>query len=174
MYQELIEIYKNAFPDDNGRDAGYIFRDGTVIDISKPFIPYCHGREFLTEPSLAEWRNARLNELPNFPRPAIDVIMNELGVIEFTIDNCHLQCVRLPQSSITADQRSALVSIISNCLDRGFIRLSILETNESLILACAESPYLQEEISINDSLTSDYILSIIDNYYITGHLTPLL
>lgn len=174
MYQELIEIYKNAFPDDNGRDAGYIFRDGTIIDISKPFTPYCHGREFITEPTLAEWRSANLNELPNFPRPAIDIIMNELGVIEFTIDNCHLQCVRLPQGFITTDQRSALVSIISSCLDRGFIRLSILETNESLTLTCAESPYLQEEVSVDDSLTLDQVLSIIDNYYITGHLTQLL
>ena len=128
MYQELIEIYKNAFPDNNGQDAGYILRDGTIIDISKPFTPYCHGREFMTVPALVEWRNAHVDSLPNFPRPAIDAISQDIGAVQFTINNCHLQCVRLPNKPLGTEQKQALRGVISRILERGLVRVEVLGT----------------------------------------------
>lgn len=157
MYQELIEIYKNAFPDDNGQDAGYIFRDGTVIDISKPFTPYCHGREFLTVPALVEWRDAHMDGLPGFPRPAVDIIMDELGAIEFTIDNMRMRCVRLPNKPLTAEQRQPLSEIIGRILERGSVKVEVLKTRE----------YAEYEANVN---TTEQVMSKIEAYYSIGHL----
>lgn len=153
---EIINLYKQAFPQtDHEADAGYILPDGTVIDISSKDHTYCHGNEFNHEFILGEWR-INHPELPSSNRMAVDIIMNDIGGIEFTIDNCHLQCVRLPNKPITAEQRQPLSEIVGRILERGKIRVEILGTRE----------YAEYDA---DS-TAGEILSKIDSYYSTGSL----
>ena len=125
---EIIALYKAAFPQsEHEADAGYILPDGTVIDISNTGFSYCHGREFLFSQTLAEWKHNQ-NDLPMSNRQTADFIMKEIGGVEFTIDNCHLQCVRLPNKPLGAEQRQALRGVISRILERGLIRVEVLDT----------------------------------------------
>ena len=110
-------------------DAGYILKDGTVIDISSKGPVYCHGLEFSRIESLRNWRSQH-QELPMSNRLLADTISQDLGAVEFTIDNCHLQCVRLPNKSMTAEQKQQLSEIISRILERGFIRVETLGMGE--------------------------------------------
>lgn len=127
---EITDLYKEAFPQtDHEVDAGYILEDGTIVDATSKINCYCHGKELYAEPSLAEWR-MRHPELPNSNRMAVDTIMDEIGGIEFTIDNCHIQSVRLPSKPITAEQRGPLSEIVAKILERGFIRVETLGTGE--------------------------------------------
>lgn len=127
-YSDIIPIYKAAFPQtEHDADSGYILRDGTVIDISSKRPNYCHGLEFQTEQTLAEWRIGH-SELPMSNRRAADAIMDDIGAVQFTIDNCHLQCVRLPSKPLTAEQKSALRPIVSRILERGLVRVEFLGT----------------------------------------------
>lgn len=154
---EIIDLYKQAFPQsDHEADAGYIFGDGTLIDPTSKINYYCHGKEFYAEPSLAEWRTWH-PELPNSNRMAIDAIMNEIGAIEFTIDNCHLQCVRLPNKPLTAEQRQPLSEIIGKILERGLVRVEVLGTSE----------YTEYDARSN---TTEQVMSKIEAYYSIGHL----
>ena len=130
MYNEVINLYKQAFPQiEHEADAGYILRDGTIIDISNTDMPYCHGCEFSRIESLRNWRSQH-QELPMSNRLLADTISQDIGAIQFTIDNCHLQCVRLPNKPLTAEQRSALSGIVAKILERGSIRVETLETRE--------------------------------------------
>lgn len=127
---EIIDLYKRAFPQsDHEADAGYILSDGTLIDATSKIPYYCHGKELCAEPLLSEWRTQH-PELPNSNRMAVDIIMNEIGGIEFTIDNCHIQSVRLPSKPITAEQRGPLSEIVAKTLERGLIRVETLGTGE--------------------------------------------
>ena len=128
-YSDIIPIYKAAFPQtEHEADSGYILRDGTVIDISSKQPNYCHGLEFQTEQTLAEWRIGH-PELPTSNRQATDAIMDELGAVEFTIDNCHLRCVRLPNKPLTAAQKQPLSEVIGKILERGPIKVEVLGTD---------------------------------------------
>lgn len=130
MYDEVINLYKQAFPQtEHEADSGYILRDGTVIDISNTDMPYCHGCEFSRVESLRDWRSQH-QELPMSSRMLADTISQDLGAIEFTIDNCHIQTVRLPNKSMTAEQKQPLSEIISRILERGFIRVETLGMGE--------------------------------------------
>lgn len=155
--KEITNLYKQAFPQtEHEADAGYILPDGTVIDISSTGYTYCHGKEFVIDDNLAEWRNAQTN-LPTSNRMAADFIMNEIGGIEFTIDNCHLQCVRLPNKPLTAKQRKQLAEIIGEILERGLVRVEVLGTSE----------YTEYDARSN---TTEQVMSKIDAYYSVGHL----
>ena len=126
---EIIALYKAAFPQsEHEADAGYILPDGTVIDISNTGFTYCHGKEFLFNPALLEWKCSH-TELPTSNRRTADCIMNEIGGIEFTIDNCHLQCVRLPNKSLKAAQKQPLSEIIGRILERGSVKVEVLGTD---------------------------------------------
>ena len=126
--KEITNLYKEAYPETKEADSGYIFPDGTLIDISSKGTPYCHGFEFNKEPGLMAWKGERPS-LPVNNRMAVDAIMGELGAIEFTIDNCHMQCVRLPNKPLTAAQRQPLVEIIGRILERGSIKVEVLGTD---------------------------------------------
>lgn len=155
-YSDIIPIYKTAFPQtEHEADSGYILRDGTVIDISSKRPNYCHGLEFQTEQTLAEWRIGH-PELPTSNRQIADIIANDIGAIEFTIDNCRLHCIRLPNKPLTAAQRQPLAEVIGRILERGSIRVEVLKTRE------------YAEYDANS--TAGEILSKIDSYYSTGRL----
>lgn len=156
-YGDIIPIYKAAFPQtEHEADSGYILRDGTVIDISSKQPNYCHGLEFQTEQTLAEWRIGH-PELPMSNRQSADAIMDDIGGIEFTIDNCHLQCVRLPSKPLTAEQRQPLSEVIGRILERGSIKVEALKTRE----------YAEYEANVS---TTEQVMSKIDSYYSTGRL----
>ena len=54
----IVDLYKQAFPQtEHEADAGYILKDGTVIDISSKGPVYCHGLEFSRIESLRNWRS---------------------------------------------------------------------------------------------------------------------
>lgn len=157
MYESIIEKYKTAFPNQQGkRDSGYILPDGYVVDISDEGPLYCHGSEFFRKEALVEWVSEH-RDLGIRPRSIADAIMDDIGGIEFTINNMNLQCVRLPQKPLTAAQRVPLREIISRILEKGFIRIEILSTRE----------YAEYDAAKN---SVDAILNKIDNYYAHGHL----
>ncbi len=156
-YSDLQNLLKAAFPQtDHEADAGYILRDGTIIDISDTWPTYCHGKEFFVIPSLMDWRNQH-PELPPSQRLMVDAVSQGIGAIQFTIDNCHLQCVRLPNNPLTAEQRQPLSEIIGRILERGKIRVEILGTRE----------YAEYEANVS---TTEQVMSKIDSYYSTGSL----
>ena len=127
-YSDLQNLLKAAFPQtEHEADAGYILRDGTVIDISDTGATYCHGKGFYTIESLQNWRSQH-PELPSSHRLMVDAISQDIGAVQFTIDNCHLQCVRLPNESLTAEQKQALRAVISRILERGLVRVAVLGT----------------------------------------------
>lgn len=126
--KEIISLYKEAYPEVKEADSGYIFPDGTIIDISSKGTPYCHGFEFNKEPGLMAWKGERPS-LPVNNRRAADAISNEIGAVEFTIDNCHLRCVRLPNKPLTAAQKQPLSEVIGRILERGSIRVEVLGTD---------------------------------------------
>lgn len=152
----IIRLYKEAYPNVDRKDSGYILPDGTIIDISSKGEPYCHGREFITETSLAEWRVPR-KDLPSSNRMTADFIMNEIGGIEFTIDNAHIQCVRLPNKPLTAEQHAPLLEVLGAILERGLVRVEVLGTSE----------YKEYYASSN---TANMALTKIIAYYTDGSL----
>lgn len=128
--KEITSLYKEAFPQtEHEADAGYILKDGTVIDISSKGSVYCHGLEFQTEPTLREWANAHRKEHPERHRHLADAIMREIGAVEFTIDNMRMQCVRLSDKPLTAAQKQPLSEIIGRILERGSVRVEVLGTD---------------------------------------------
>lgn len=125
---EIINLYKQAFPQtEHEADAGYILPDGTTIDISSTGYSYCHGKEFVIDDSLAEWKHSQ-NGLPMSNRQTADFIMKEIGGVEFTIDNCHLRCIRLSGKPLTAEQRQPLSEVIGRILERGSVKVEVLGT----------------------------------------------
>lgn len=128
--KEITSLYKEAFPQtEHEADAGYILRDGTVIDISSKGTVYCHGLEFQTEPTLREWANSHRKERPERHRHLADAIMCEIGAVEFTIDNMRMQCVRLPDKPLTAAQKQPLSEVVGRILERGTIKVEVLGTD---------------------------------------------
>ena len=156
-YSDLQNLLKTAFPQtEHEADAGYILRDGAIIDISDTDATYCHGKEFYAVSSLLDWRSQH-PELPSSHRLMVDAISQDIGAVQFTIDNCHLQCVRLPSNPLTAEQRQPLSEIIGRILERGKIRVEILGTRE----------YAEYEANVS---TTEQVMSKIDSYYSTGSL----
>lgn len=156
-YESIINIYKECFPDQQGRrDAGYILPDGYIVDISNEGPLYCHGVEFSRKGEMIDWLSVH-PDLNVRPRAISDAIMNDIGGIEFTIDNLHLQCVRLPQNAITPAQREPLREIIRRILERGSVKIEVLGTRE----------YAEYDAVGN---TADDIMAKIDVYYASGKL----
>lgn len=153
-YSDLQNLLKAAFPQsEHEADSGYILRDGTVIDISNTNATYCHGKEFFAVPSLRDWRSQH-PELPSSHRLMVDTISQDIGAVQFTIDNCHLQCVRLPKEQLTAEQIETLTDIVSRILERGSIKVEVLETREYKEYICSASK----------------VMTKINSYYSKGHL----
>lgn len=128
-YSELQNLLKTAFPQsEHEADAGYILRDGTVIDISDTDDTYCHGKEFYAIPSLRDWRSQH-PELPSSHRLMVDAISQDIGAVQFTIDNCHLRCIRLPGKPLTAAQKQPLSEVVGRILERGTVKVEVLGTD---------------------------------------------
>jgi hypothetical protein len=154
---EVINLYKQAFPQtEHEADAGYIFPDGTIIDISSTGYSYCHGKEFIIDTNLAEWRNAQ-TDLPRSNRLVADFVMDKIGAIEFTISNCNLQCIRLPKKQLTATQKTKLLEIVSRILERGFVRVEVLGTDKYKVYMATD-------------YTATEVLGKINTYYASGNL----
>lgn len=153
----IIRLYKEAYPNVDKKDSGYILPDGTLIDISSKSPLYNHGIEFQNEPTLIEWRDNHREGLPFHLRDTADFIMNEIGGIEFTIDNAHMQCVRLPTKPLTEEQHAPLLEVLGAILARGLVRVEVLGTSE----------YKEYEDVRN---TANMVLTKILAYYTNGSL----
>ena len=128
--ETITRLYKEAYPNADRLDSGYIFADGTLIDISSGGKRvYYHGSEFCANEKLRAWKDNN-PEMPVSERMAADAVMSEIGAVEFTVDNARMQCVRLPSKPLTAEQKGALRGIVARILERGSIRVEFLGTRE--------------------------------------------
>lgn len=161
-YSDIIAVYGMVFPQnakDAKADAGYILPNGRIIDLNINGNPQCHGGEFQIKPELIDWR-AEHPELGGHIRQVADVVMNDIGGIEFTISRLNLRAVRLPQKPIAFAQRAPLRGVIERILDEGSVRVEVLGTREY-------AEFDAEENGVDD------VMLKIDAFYSTGALNPM-